>query len=328
MDYYLGDGRSRALPSIVNLNITTVCNLKCPFCFNNDILGKRKELSTEEMLDLVDQLAGYRSGLFLTGGEPFARKDIYEIIEHAKKRGMPVGCVTNATLFTEEKVKRLREIGLDVVIISFHGTEEAHDKAVVMKGAYKKTMAALDWFRKYWPAPGPMINYVITPESLPHLSDFMKELDGRDNVAVRLSHLNFVTPEEAEQNADYWMRNFGEGPDKLLHYQYEPSDGLYEPILRNLREHEELFTKPVLSENDMKNWYSPHFNLKRRCVFIWRSTYINSDGDVYPCQFLYIKMGSVKEKKIHEIWNGERYRRFRALLREGLTPGCSRCCKL
>ncbi|MBZ0274210.1 radical SAM protein [bacterium] len=328
VDYYLGDGRVHGMPSIVNLNITTVCNLKCPFCFNNDILGKRTELSTAEMVELVDQLSKTGAGLFLSGGEPFARKDIYDIIVEAKRRGMPVGVVTNGTLLKEPQVTRLRDIGLDVVILSFHGTREAHNKAVLMDGAYDKTMHALDLFRAAWPSPGPMINYVITAESLPHLPDFVRELDGRDNLVMRLSHLNFVTPTEAEANRNYWIENFGEAPDKLLHFQYEPPERMYEPILDILEKNREIFTKPVLNADEMKTWYSPKFDLDRRCVFIWRSTYVNSDGDVYPCQFLYMKMGNIKEKPLAEIWNGERYRRFRALLRKGLTPGCARCCKL
>lgn len=326
-DYYLGDGKTTRFPSIINLNITTVCNLKCPFCFNMDILGKRTELSTEQMEDIVDQVAANRGGLFLSGGEPFARKDIFEIIEHAKSKGVPVGVVTNATLFTREKVQRLYDIGLDVVVISFHGTEEAHDKAVLMKGAYKKTLQALKWFAEIFPSPGPMINYVLTEHSIPHMSDFFKEIGDIPNVAKRLSHLNFVTPDEAKANETYWMEKFGEAP-QLLQYEYHPSDRMYEPIIQQLERNPEIFTKPVINREEMKTWYSDRFDLKRRCVFIWKSTFINSDGDMYPCQFLMMKMGNIKEHSIEELWNGEKYRRFRALLREGLTPGCARCCKL
>jgi len=328
LDYYFGDGRSRALPSIVNLNVTTVCNLDCPFCFNNDILGSREELSTEQMIDLLDQLAKTKSGLFLTGGEPFVRKDIFKIIEEAKRRKMPVGVVTNGTLLGEDDVKRLRDIGLDVVVISFHGTQEAHDKAVGHQGAFEKTLRALDLFRKYWPAPGPMINYVVTAESMVHLGDFLREVGARKNVVTRLSHLNFVTPEEAAANDEYWKRHFGEAPEKLLHFQFSPPEGLAEPVLEVLRKNPGIFTKPVLSDREVKIWYGPDFRLKRRCVFIWRSTYINSDGVVYPCQYFFFNMGNVKEQTVEQIWNSEKYRRFRALLRKGLTPGCSRCCKL
>ncbi len=331
VDYYLGDGRSRALPSIVNLNVTTICNLQCPFCFNLDLLGKKPgELDTKDMIALIDRLALDRVGLFLTGGEPFARKDIFDIINAAKLRGMPLGVVTNGTLLDEADVLRLRDWKLDVVVISFHGTREAHDAAVGRKGAFDKTLATLDLFRKYFPPPGPMVNYIVTEASAPHMEKFFEEIRDRDRILRRVSHLNYLTPEEARENTIYWLNHFGAAPDRVLHYQYEPSGNIIEPLLNALAKSENanVFTKPFLTRDEVKMWYGDKFDLNRRCVFIWRSTFIDSDGEVYPCQYLYLRMGNIREKSLAQIWNAEKYRRFRVLLRKGLTPACSRCCKL
>ncbi len=331
IDYYFGDGRSRALPSIVNLNVTTICNLNCPFCFNHDILGKRNnEMSLQELTSLLDQLARNRVGLFLTGGEPFARKDIYEIIEEAKRRKLPVGVVTNGTLLCEDDVVRLRRIGLDVVVISFHGTRDVHDETVGKPGAYDKTMATLDLFRKHWPAPGPMINYIATEKSVACLDAFLDEIRHKKNVMRRLSHLNFITPAEAAANGGYWKKHFGREPEKVLHYVCDAPGEIDEALMDILGrgKNANVFTKPFLTRREAKMWYSDSFDIKRRCVFVWRSAFIDSDGEVYPCQYLYLKMGNVKEKSLDEIWSSGEYRRFRAFIREGLTPACSRCCKL
>ncbi len=331
LDYYFGDGRSRSLPSIVNLNVTTVCNLKCAFCFNHDILGKSPdELSLDELKRLFDQLARNRIGLFITGGEPFARKDIYEVIEEAKKRNLPVGVVTNGTLLDENDVIRLRRMGLDVVVVSFHGTRAAHDEAVGRPGSYDKTMAALNLFRKHWPAPGPMVNYIVTEKSVGRLDDFLDEIRPKKNLLRRLSHLNFITPNEAQANSVVWQKGYGREPEKILHYVCqapENVDGRLMDILAQGK-NANVFTKPFLTRPEAKIWYSNRFDIKRKCVFIWRSTFIDSSGEVYPCQYLYLKMGNIKEKSLEEIWNSDSYRRFRAFIRKGLTPACSRCCKL
>jgi len=84
----------------------------------------------------------------------------------------------------------------------------------------------------------------------------------------------------------------------------------------------------VLDEREIRQWYSARATLGRRCVFIWRSTFLNAQGDVYPCQFLYVRMGNVRQNQMVKIWNNDLYRRFRDTLRKGLMPGCARCCKI
>jgi len=325
-------GKSNKFPHVININITTRCNLRCPYCFNADNkVARSDELTFDEYQKLVDRWAPYRPGIFLSGGEPFARGDLLELVDLFKRRGMPVGIVTNGTLLDEEKAKRLGKLKLDAMLVSFHGQREVHDKAVGLPGAYDKSLETLRLWAKYAPSgPGPMVNYILTPESIEDLPGFVDEVADINPLSLRLSHLNFLTADEMQNQMDFWRERFGDVPIEILSHQWEPREGAFAPLIEFLQSDKAkgIFTKPVLDDGEINSWYSRNVELGRRCVFIWRSTFLNAQGDVYPCQFLYVRMGNLREQTMAQIWNNDLYRKFREVLNEGLMPGCARCCKI
>src|SRR5207237_6530518 len=84
----------------VQLDITYRCNERCIHCYlDHDDHG---EMTTAEIKDLLVQLAD--AGVFfltLSGGEIFLRKDLFEIIEHARKLMFSVKLKTNAVMIRE-----------------------------------------------------------------------------------------------------------------------------------------------------------------------------------------------------------------------------------
>jgi len=238
--------------------------------------------------------------------------------------------VTNGTLVTEEKAKRLAELGLDALLVSFHGREAEHDRAVGKPGSYAKSREALRIWARLSPQTPPMVNYVVTGSSVTDLPGFVDEVRDIKPLVLRLSHLNFLTAKEIAAQQTYWGSHFPDVPIEILSHQFEPEAGAFAPLIEFLESDKgrQVFTKPVLDSDEIRQWYSPDAKLGRRCVFIWRSTFINAQGDVYPCQFLYVRMGNVFEEPLHEIWNNAVYRQFRETLSHGLMPGCARCCKI
>src|SRR2546425_495497 len=103
------------IPLSVHLDLTMRCNERCVHCYR--LIERRPELTTDEVKALLDDLA--RAGtLYLTfsGGEIFLRKDLFELVEHARRLHFDVRLKSNALLVTPEKAARLRTLGVREVL--------------------------------------------------------------------------------------------------------------------------------------------------------------------------------------------------------------------
>ena len=126
-------------------DFTYQCNLKCKHCYENAGGKNRAELSTDEAkqaLDILSKLVGIGlPALSLSGGEPLARKDFFEIAAYAKKRIGYVSIASNGTLITRGNAKRIKEAGIDYVEISIDGaTPSVHDEFRGIPNAFARAM--------------------------------------------------------------------------------------------------------------------------------------------------------------------------------------------
>ena len=86
-------------PVSINLDLTTACNHRCPFCVDMDMLNSGNKLCTNEIKRMTDLLCdkGLKSVIVIGGGEPTIHKDFEEIIVYLKSKGLQLGIVTNGT---------------------------------------------------------------------------------------------------------------------------------------------------------------------------------------------------------------------------------------
>lgn len=127
----------------VMIHLTKRCNLFCKYCFANAGNPFSKELSTDELLQLLDDLARMNvKEIWLLGGEPFLREDIFAIAEKGKSRSMEMNVITNGTLITGETAVKMKDY-FSTVQVSLDGLEEKHD-FVRGKGSFLKTLQGLD----------------------------------------------------------------------------------------------------------------------------------------------------------------------------------------
>ena len=106
----------------VEFAVTWICNLKCEFCYAEDLMYAQKrppDIPVEVVRDVMKQAR--KLGMIhvnITGGEPMIRKDIYELIDVIPK-DIVVSIVTNSTLLSEEKIRRLKEVGVSTIQMSY-----------------------------------------------------------------------------------------------------------------------------------------------------------------------------------------------------------------
>ena len=132
------------IPLSALVELTHACNLQCQHCYLPRP-AMPEELSTGEWRRVLGELA--RAGcLFLTfsGGEPFLRRDWFELAEHARSLGFALRFYSNGTLVTVEaadKLASLRPLGVDMSLLGACAT--THDDVARAPGAFERMTAAI-----------------------------------------------------------------------------------------------------------------------------------------------------------------------------------------
>lgn len=130
---------------VVIWNICMHCNMHCPHCYAAAVAKPSPtDLVHEEGIDLIDQLAdaGVRVVIF-SGGEPLLRPDLFELLAHAKQRGISPQLSTNGVLIDGAVAKRLAEAGVGYVGISIDGVEDFNDAYRGMEGGFAAALEGL-----------------------------------------------------------------------------------------------------------------------------------------------------------------------------------------
>jgi radical SAM protein with 4Fe4S-binding SPASM domain len=134
-------------PRVVQWVVSHQCNFQCAHCMVRAGKPVQNELSTSEAKVMIDQLAhiGVRV-LSLTGGEPFVRPDIFDLIKYAKEKRLKVGVATNGWLVRHFE-NQLREVNIDSVMVSVDGNEKENDELRV-PGSYQRALDAILFFKE------------------------------------------------------------------------------------------------------------------------------------------------------------------------------------
>jgi len=116
---------------IVDIELTRRCNLSCSACFVRAQPEPEAELTTAQVIEVLDQLPLPACSVHLTGGEPFLHPGIWTILERsAAGRAASIVVNTNATLLAPHDLGRLGALGLPVLLlVSFDGPGEAHARS-------------------------------------------------------------------------------------------------------------------------------------------------------------------------------------------------------
>ena len=118
-------------PFLVIWETTQACSLACRHCRASARPQRDPgELSTEEGLRVVDQVAAMGTPLLVfSGGDPVSRPDLFELVRQGKKRGLRTATIPAATdLLTRDLVQGLKDSGLDQMALSLDFPRSAlHD---------------------------------------------------------------------------------------------------------------------------------------------------------------------------------------------------------
>lgn len=121
------ENTSKYHPVTAVWEVTMGCNMRCKHCGSSCMDPSDDELSTEEALKVIDQMADLGvKWVTLSGGEPLTRKDLPQLIKHLRSCGISANVITNGWLL-KDKAQQLKDAGVATVAISIDGTEEIHN---------------------------------------------------------------------------------------------------------------------------------------------------------------------------------------------------------
>lgn len=306
-----------AKPYWIYISLSHRCTYNCKMCGVVKIL-KGYELAKEVAIKALDEIHRWQRDcvLVFTGGEPFLRKDIFDIFAHAIKKGLKVEAVSNGALIDEKLASRIVACGLQNIAISLDGAKEATHDSIREKGSYSKALAAIKNLvsAKKRLKDGPQISVwtTIMKENINELSEIIPLVSGL-GVECLVYHPVIVAQDDMQNtsaNAPFWIR--GENLQILrqqieMIIDYRDKNGLiaflHDPY---------LWLRYFEGGLDKSEWKCNPF------VFI----NIGPDGEMRSCGSAF---GNIKESSLEECLSTEHAARARKLMKECKKPCLQTC---
>lgn len=144
------EDRNQPTPIYAVWEITLRCDHACAHCGSRARSARPDELTTEELLDVADQIVrlGFRE-VTLIGGEAYLRPDCVDLVRRLADGGVRVTMQTGGRGFSAKKAGKLADAGLSAVGVSIDGMEQEHDVLRNSPGSWAAALRALDVAREH-----------------------------------------------------------------------------------------------------------------------------------------------------------------------------------
>lgn len=312
-------------PLFLNMEITTRCNLRCPFCARTSRPSKERDMPVETFRRILDLLPhGYR--VTLVGlGEPLLHPQVDLLVREAVKRGRRVSLVTSAMQLDAEMGRRLLDAGLSAITFSLDAaTQETADQ--VRPGSdMERILSNIEAFCRLSDSVRRVPRAVfsaISLRTLPHLEELVTAAARLGVDAMMLSDLNFAV------NAPHSLSRSGGDALLAARQAVRTAFSLGLPLLSvhgleelglSQRYHRHLLTNPsrlVERSAARANCFSP-----------WQTLAVSVDGSVTVCDCQPDRTaGNLLSDPFGEIWQGSVMKgQRREMLGSTPPPSCSIC---
>ena len=317
-------------PVCLYLETTNRCNLPCTTCPRTfEELEPAANMSWDLFRSIVDQYPAIARVVLHGVGEPLMVPNLPRMIKYLKDRGTYVLFNTNGTLLNERRGRDLIASGLDELRVSLDAAEPVAFKAVRGKDAFDRIVKNVREFRalqKSLDAEKPRVSLWLTglKETIGQLPAFVDLAAAIDVREVHLQRMVFFPDGQGLSRADQALFERVDPEEEVLIREAET----------RAKRHGILFDASGATE--------PGTSLKRAddkrpwalCTRPWTLMYFTAHGRALPCCIAPFSMrgydaftlGNATQQSLRDIWNGEKYRAFRAgLLSDRPPAACANC---
>lgn len=274
---------------------TLKCNMNCMHCGSKAGKERENELTTEECLDIAQQLIDMGLKLItLIGGEIFLKKDWDKIARKFVDNGVFTNIITNAFNLKEENFEQIKNSGIGQVGISVDGLEQTHNKIRRNPHSFEHVLKVMERLRKENIPIG--VVTTVTNLNVDELED-MYDLFVDNGVGVW--QIQIVAP----------MGNARENNSLVLSVDKIPY------LTKLIREKNSLGEMEVVAGDDIGYYDENERFIRGEGNDIWHGCQagkfvvgIDSVGNVKGCESLqedsFIE-GNLRKNTLDEIWNRE-----------------------
>jgi radical SAM protein len=289
-------------PLNIYWEMTQACALACRHCRAEAVpMPHPNELSFEEGVAFLQQIPEFgepKPQLILTGGDPLARADLYELIDEARRLGIGVSITPAATpALTREVLAKLKEHGVEGVGLSLDGsTSEHHDSIRGVPGTFERTMQALGWAQELQmpvqvntlaaaeTAPDmPAIYELLKPFGIARWSLFFLISVGRGKVLQPLS------PAQGE-SLMAWIHDTSRAADFTVATTEAPS---YRRVAL-----ERMRAAGMTGEQIKRTGTTRSFGIRDGHGIM----FVSNTGDICPAGFLPLAVGNVRRDRVADMY--------------------------
>jgi len=256
--------------------------------------------------------------LALGGGEPLVRPDIFELVAYARSLGLEISIATNGTLLTHEIAREFKKMGVANIAVGLNANDKSvHEQITRVPGSFAKSKNAI--YITLEAGMNLQINTTVMEENREAISgllDFASEVDaqivllyqlvpeGRGSEEMELSTSQYRVLTEMIAEKQKTCKAIIEPTCSPQYWAYLISRNGDKPSRLEMKLAETLF---------------------KGCVAGSGLCYIKPDGEVWPCPFVPISAGNVREHPLDELWYKSEL--FQSLRDRKLTGEKGRSCR-
>ncbi len=273
--------------------VTYRCNARCQMCNTWKFPSKKEE---EIGVDIYEKLP-FMKTVNVTGGEPFIREDLEDIINVLRKKTNRLVISTNGYL--TERILKLFEKRKDIGIrISIEGLPKANDELRGLKGGFDRGIRTLVELYNMGVRD---IGFGIT----------ISDRNAKDMIVLyHLSKMMGIEFATAAIHNSFYFHKFDN--------KFEHPEIAIEELNKLIAE--------LLKSKKVKDWFRAYFNYGLinyirgnprllPCEMGFDSFFLDPYGEILPCNVMEESMGNLKEKSFEEIWNSKRADEVRAMVK-------------
>lgn len=300
---------------VLQWHISERCNLRCQHCYQ-DNYKNNNELSFETLVSIFDHFKRFLSQLEelamhkvtahinITGGEPFVRKDFFELLEifYAHRNLLSFGILSNGSFIDENCAKHLKQLSPRFVQISVEGNEETHDQ-LRGTGHFQACIGALKHLKKQ------QIKTLISFTA--HQKNY-QQFQEVAQIAHRLKVDRLWSDRLIPCGSGSDLQTLNS--EQTLHF-FKIMSATKQKLEKKWFNHTEVALHRALQFLVGGNAYT--------CSAGRSLLTIQPNGDVYPCRRMPIKVGNILESDLFEIYQQDTLLKLRD--QHLISKGCEKC---